>query len=139
MLLGRLGTNVAQPQGAQALLGALQANHSGLDVGNVLATVLGGNGGAASNGADILGHIFGSLQCAAQNAVARSSGLHANQSGQLLSVLAPLVMAHLGNRVGGGDAQALTSDLGNHPPGLRLRTARSSPCRSVRCRRTRTG
>lgn len=36
VLLGALGNNAAQPQGAQALLGALQTNHSGLDLGGVL-------------------------------------------------------------------------------------------------------
>ena len=52
LLVGKLGANASQPQGAQALLGALQNNHSGLDIGSVLSDVLGG-GGAASNGAGI--------------------------------------------------------------------------------------
>src|SRR5690606_38676888 len=40
LLMGALGKNAAQPQGAQALLGALQHNHSGLDIGSVLGAVL---------------------------------------------------------------------------------------------------
>ena len=34
LLLGALGRNTAQPQGAEALFGALQRNHSGLDIGS---------------------------------------------------------------------------------------------------------
>jgi hypothetical protein len=42
LLLGALGRNTAQPQGAEALFGALQRNHDGLDHGSVLGAVLGG-------------------------------------------------------------------------------------------------
>src|SRR3546814_519833 len=63
LLMGALGRNASQPQGAQALFGALQKDHAGLDVGSVLGSVLGGAGG----GGDILGHVFGAReQTAAQ-------------------------------------------------------------------------
>ena len=43
LLLGALGRNSAQPQGAQALYGALQRDHGGgMDLGSVLGAVLGG-------------------------------------------------------------------------------------------------
>ena len=58
LLLGALGRNTAQPQGAQALFGALQKDHAGLDIGSVLGSVLGGGG----QGGEILGHIFGGRQ-----------------------------------------------------------------------------
>ena len=119
LLLGKLGSNAAQPQGAQALLGALQDNHSGLDVGSVLGAVLGGNSGAATNGAGILGHIFGGQQGAAQAGVAQASGLPSGQAGQLLQILAPIVMAYLGKHASGGNADALSGLLGQEHQTLR--------------------
>ncbi len=119
LLVGKLGANASQPQGAQALLGALQNNHSGLDIGSVLSDVLGG-GGAASNGAGILDHIFGGQQGAAQAGVAQASGLQSGQAGQLLQVLAPIVMAHLGNHAAtSGGADALSSLLGQEHTAIR--------------------
>ena len=41
MLIGALGQNAQQPQGAEALFGALQNDHQGLDIGSVLGAVLG--------------------------------------------------------------------------------------------------
>ena len=57
LLLGALGRNTAQPQGAEALFGALQRNHAGLDLGSVLGAVLGGASSPQANGAGILGHL----------------------------------------------------------------------------------
>jgi len=43
LLLGALGRNAAQPQGAMDLFGALQRNHSGgADLGGLLGSLLGG-------------------------------------------------------------------------------------------------
>ena len=119
LLLGKLGSNASLPDGAQALLGALQNNHSGMDLGGVLGAVLGGESGAASNGAGILGHIFGSQQEHAMAGVARSTGLQSGQASQLLQMLAPLVMAFLGNRSGGSNADALSGLLGQEQRALR--------------------
>lgn len=121
LLMGALGRNASQPDGAQALLGALQNNHSGLDVGSVLGAVLGGGGGAAVNGAGILGHIFGSQQAGAQAGVAQAGGLTGAQSSQLMAILAPIVMAYLGKHAAGQGASAagLSQLLGQEHAGLR--------------------
>lgn len=119
LLLGKLGSNAAQPQGAEALLGALQNNHSGMDISSVLGSVLGGGGGAAANGAGILGHIFGGQQQSVQSGVAQASGLGAGQSGQLLQILAPIVMAYLGKKTAGGNANALSGLLGQEQQAIR--------------------
>jgi hypothetical protein len=114
LLMGKLGSNAASEDGAQALLGALQNNHSGLDISSVLGAVMGGGGSAAANGAGILGHIFGGQQDSAQAGVAQATGLPHAQSGQLLQMLAPMVMAYLGNHVSanGASASALSGLLG---------------------------
>ena len=46
LLLGALGRNASQPQGAEALFGALQKDHSGLDLGSVLGAVRGSGAGS---------------------------------------------------------------------------------------------
>lgn len=121
LLMGALGRNASQPDGAQALLGALQNNHSGLDVGSVLGAVLGGGGGAATNGAGILGHLFGGQQSRAESGVAQATGLSGAQSGQLMAMLAPIVMAYLGKRAAGQGASAagLSQLLGQEQTALR--------------------
>ncbi|MBP7354010.1 DUF937 domain-containing protein [Comamonas sp. UBA7528] len=122
LLLGALGQNAAQPQGAADLLGALQRDHSaavpqGLGgLGDLLGSVLGGaqGGGAGLGGsADILGHIFGGNQQRAEAGLGQATGLGGN-AGNLLQMLAPIVMAFLASRVqsGGLDAGGLGQALG---------------------------
>ncbi len=92
LLLGALGRNASQPQGAQSLFGALQNDHAGLDIGNVLGSVLGSGGG---QGGPILGHIFGGKQPRAEAGVSQVAGIGKEQAGTLLKILAPIVMAYL--------------------------------------------
>lgn len=125
MLLGALGNNAAQPQGAADLFSALQRDHSsalpqGLGgLGGLLGSILGGGtqASAASNpmgdGAAILGHIFGNNRQKAESGLGQATGLGSN-AGPLLATLAPIVMAFLANRVksGGMDAGSLGQTLG---------------------------
>lgn len=123
LLMGALGRNASQPQGAQALFGALQKDHAGADIGSVLGSVLGGGG---SEGAAILGHIFGGKQARAETGVAQATGLGEGQAGQLLKMLAPIVMAYLARRAMSGrgsqpadGAQALGGLLGQEQREIR--------------------
>ena len=122
MLLGALGRNAAQPQGAADLFGALQRDHVGRaagsgGLGDLLGSVLGGMGGGgaggAADGASILGHILGDNQQRAEAGLGQATGLGAN-AGQLLQILAPSVMAFLAQRAqaGGMDAGGLGAVLG---------------------------
>jgi len=111
LLLGALGRNAAQPQGAVDLFGALQRNHSGgPDLGALLGSLL---GGSQQDGAAILGHIFGGSQQRAETGLGQATGLGAN-AGQLLQMLAPIVMSFLAQRMqsGGMDAGGLGQVLG---------------------------
>lgn len=105
LLLGALGRNASQPGGAEAIHAAVRNEHSGLDLGTVLAGVLGGGG----DGGAILGHVLGQRQGNATTAVSQASGLGTDQAAKLMAMLAPLVMAWLGNRTqqGGLDSQGL--------------------------------
>ncbi len=108
MLLGALGRNASQPQGADALFGALQRDHSGTDLGSVLGNVLGGGG--ARDGEQILGHIFGNRTQRAESSLGQASGLGSGNAGNLLKMLAPLVLTFLAQRYAGGSG---SGDLGS--------------------------
>lgn len=115
LMLGAMGQNAAEPQGADALLGALQRDHhagGGFDLGGLLGGS-GAGGAGAPDGAAILGHIFGGNQQRAETGLGQATGLGAN-AGQLLKLLAPIVMAFLAQRVqaGGMDAGSLGQTLG---------------------------
>lgn len=135
MLLGALGHNAQQPDGAEALLGALQRDHAGqgaVDFGSLLGGLTGGAGagglagllggilgGGASpsrqlDGAGILGHILGASQGSAASGLSRLTGLDGSQSGKLLQLLAPMVMGLLARRATAGqlDAGGLGALLG---------------------------
>jgi hypothetical protein len=121
MLLGALGNNASDAGGAQALFGALTRDHvpavnqavnpamggGGLDLGGLLGSVLGGvlgqGGGAPASpqldAGGILGHIFGGAQGRAQDGLGQATGLGSGQAGQLLKILAPIVMAFLAKQV----------------------------------------
>jgi hypothetical protein len=138
LLMGGLARNANSPQGAGALYSALQRDHSGIDVGGLLGAVLGGrengSGGlgnmpgpvpgsregngrtnsAVGMGDAILGHIFGARRDQAARGLGQTSGLGGTGAAHLLGMLAPLVMAALGNltREQGFDANALSGVLG---------------------------
>ena len=115
LLMGALGRNSAQPQGAQALYGALQRDHGGgMDLGSVLGAVLGGGTSRQTDGAAILGHVLGGAQPRAAQGLGQATGLGSGQAMQLLAMLAPIVMSFLANR---SARQGL--DAGGQGPGLR--------------------
>lgn len=111
MLIGQIASNAQQPEGAQALAGALAKDHDGSILDNV-GSFLGQ--GDTSPGEAILGHVLGGKRSVAQNGLAKVSGLDGAQSGQLMAMLAPVVMGALGKQKqeGGLDVGALASMLG---------------------------
>ena len=101
LLMGALGKNASQPQGAQALFGALQNDFAGADLGSILGAVLGGGGAPSrqTNGAGILGHIFGGQQPRAEASLGQATGLGSDKAGQLMKILAPIVLAFLARQM----------------------------------------
>ncbi len=123
LVVGGLARNAATDEGASAVHSAATA-HSGMDIGSILGSVLGGaggsgagsilggmlggggggGGGAASGGTalpggldagSILGSIFGGRQDQATQGLGQASGIGTQNAGQLLAILAPIVMSVL--------------------------------------------
>ncbi|HWI24547.1 MAG TPA: DUF937 domain-containing protein [Lysobacter sp.] len=109
LLLGALGRNASQANGAEALFGALQKDHAGVALGSVLGAVLGGGG----QGDQILAHVFGGRQSRAEDALGTATGLGGDRAGQLLRMLAPLVLAYLARRLFSQQGAASPAMLGD--------------------------
>ena len=93
LIVAALARNAARPEGAQEIHQAVATDHDGSIFDN-LTDYLGNP--QAANGAGILGHVFGGQQGAIQNTVAQATGLDQNAAGNILEVVAPLVMGAVG-------------------------------------------
>ena len=126
-LVTALANNARSADGAQALDGALQRDHDGSVLDNVVGFL--GNGAAASVGAGILGHVLGQRQAPVAQGLGGATGLNSNQSSQLLAMLAPLVLGALGRarQSEGLDAGGLASVLA----GQRQQAQQTSPAMSM--------
>jgi len=110
MVLGGLARNAQQKGGAEALLGALDRDHDGSILDDLGGFLQGGGG----QGEAILGHVFGGKRPAVESALGQASGIDKGQAGQLMAMLAPLVMAALAKqkKSSGLDAGGLAQMLG---------------------------
>ena len=127
LIVGGMANQASTPAGADALHNALgdHAGNSVADVlggllgggaaggvgglGGLLGSVLGGGGGGMGGsagtsagglggiGGAILGHIFGANASAANQGLGQATGLGTQNAGQLLAILAPIVMTVLAN------------------------------------------
>ena len=93
LIVAALARNAARPEGAQQLHQAVANDHDGSIFDN-LPGFLGDP--QTANGAGILGHVFGEQQGAIQDTVAQTAGLDQNTAGNILEMVAPLVMGAVG-------------------------------------------
>lgn len=121
-LIGGLARNAQQPGGADALANALDNDHDGSLLDN-LNDLIGGGQTAninprAANGEGILKHVLGGKKGGVMDMVSQISGLGQGQTGNLMAMLAPIVMGMLGKQKrqsgldSGGIASILASALG---------------------------
>jgi hypothetical protein len=105
-----LSRNASNPDGAQALSNAISKDHDG----GILDDIMGFLGSYEEGpGEGILGHIFGDRQDAVQSRLSRATGMDTSSIGELLKMLAPLVLGALGRvqRERNLDAGGLASTL----------------------------
>lgn len=97
-ILAGLAKNSQSSKGAESLNKALDSKHDGslLDnLGNILQNQ---SSAVQQDGNGILDHIFGANKSAIEKGVAAKSGLSIDKVGPLLSTLAPIVMAFVGQQ-----------------------------------------
>lgn len=103
MILSGLAKNASTPQGAESLNTALEQDHNGGLLDNLMGYIGGGlsqpsDTNRQTDGLGILGHIFGQKQTAAAQEVSQNTGLDVGQVAKLLIMLAPIVMSYLGKQ-----------------------------------------
>jgi hypothetical protein len=105
-------TRNAASGGVEGLLGALDRDHDGSILDDVMGYL--GGGGDLAGGAGILGHILGGRQTNVESAVSRSSGVDLASVAKIMAIVAPLIMGALGKakRQQGFDASGLAAALG---------------------------
>ncbi|MEM8908750.1 MAG: DUF937 domain-containing protein, partial [Bacteroidota bacterium] len=119
-LMSAMAKNASTPDGASALANALDNDHDGSVIDN-LTDLLGGatqpQNTRATNGTGILKHVLGGKQSGAIDMISKMSGLSSGNTGNLMTMLAPMVMGMLGKEKrnqgldGGGIADFLTSSV----------------------------
>ncbi len=94
MILAALKRNASSRQGAESLASALDKKHSGDGILGNLGSLLGGSG--MQDGSKILGHVFGGKKDSMAQQLGKATGLGGQGAGDLMSMLAPMVMGALG-------------------------------------------
>lgn len=103
MILSGLANQASTPQGAENLNNAIEQDHSGGLLDNLMGYLGGGMSqpqetSRETDGTGILGHIFGQKQGAVAHEVSKNTGLDVGQVAKLLITLAPIVMGYLGKQ-----------------------------------------
>jgi hypothetical protein len=93
LILSALARNANQPQGAESLHQAINKDHDGSILDNLMGYV---SNPQTANGAGILGHVFGGQKPAIENNLAQATGMDQGSAGGLLEMLAPVVMGAVG-------------------------------------------
>jgi hypothetical protein len=101
-LVSALAKNASTPEGANGLFNALDRDHDG-SILNDLPGLFSGNKPTAENsrmlnGPGILKHLLGDRQGGAIDMISKMSGLDQGKTGNLMSMLAPVVMGMLGKQ-----------------------------------------
>lgn len=122
VLMSALAKNANSSEGASSLANALDRDHDGSILNDVMGMVTGANRNAGSggidlnrmlNGAGILNHVLGNKQSGAIDMISKMSGLDSNKTGSLMTMLAPVIMGALGKakRENNLDSSGLSSLL----------------------------
>ena len=117
-LLGGLANNASSEGGLSALGSALDRDHDGSMLDDLMGMVggmmsSGDQNAGAANGLGILGHVLGNRQETAAEQIGQNTGLSMGQVMKLMPILAPIVMQVLGRakNQGGLDLGSLAGIL----------------------------
>lgn len=98
-LISALAKNASTPEGAQSLNNALERDHDGGILDNLVGALTGNSQPEkpkALDGAGILWHLLGDKQNNAAQMIGQNSGLDSGKVMNMMTMLAPIVMGMLG-------------------------------------------
>ena len=100
-LMSAMAKNVATTKGANSLANALERDHDGSILDDAIGMLTGQNQQASNasrmlNGSGILSHLLGGKQNGAIKMISQMSGLDNQKTGNLMTMLAPILMGALG-------------------------------------------
>ena len=99
VLMKAMERNATTPEGAQGLMGALVNKHDGSILDNLSGLFGGGvDEDVKVDGSKILGHVLGNRQQGVEKIISEKSGLDAGSVGNILKVVAPILMGILGKQ-----------------------------------------
>lgn len=108
-MLQAMTKNSASEEGAASLANALEKDHDGSILNDLMGFVTQGND--TNGGSSILSHLFGQKKPVVETAISQNSGLDSNATSNLMTQLAPIVMGFLGQekKSGGFDMSSIAS------------------------------
>lgn len=119
-LVTQMARNASTPEGASSLANALDRDHDGSVLDDLMGMIGGGTrqtDNRTLNGEGIVNHVLGDRQNNVLDMISKMSGLDKGSAGNLMTTLAPIVMGMLGKQKReqgldiGGLANLLTGEL----------------------------
>ncbi len=96
LILGAMKNNSNTKSGSKGLFDALSNSHDGSVLDDLKSQL--GNDSLLSDGAGILGHVFGGKEETIAQAVSKKKGIDMSSAMNLLKMAAPVVMGYLGKK-----------------------------------------
>lgn len=122
-ILKALTNNVSTTEGASSLANALEKDHDGSILNDLMGFITAGNDTNGGNG--ILQHLFGDKRQNVEQEISQQSGLNSGATSNLMTQLAPIVMGFLGQqkKQGGLDIGGIASLVMNQFTGARTQSS----------------
>ena len=111
LVVAALARNASKPEGSQQLHQAIAEDHDGSILDNLSGYL---QNPQQADGAGILGHVLGDQRTGVESNVAQATGMDQSSAGNLMEIVAPLVMGYLGKtqQQNGLDSSGLADYLG---------------------------
>jgi hypothetical protein len=101
-LVNQIARNASSPEGAASLANALDRDHDGAVLNDLMSMIGGGATrqapNRALNGEGIIRHVLGDRQNTVVDMISKMSGIDKGNAGNLMTMLAPVVMGMLGKQ-----------------------------------------